>query len=92
MISNAAIAGIRPAEFWEMTPFEINAVVDAYIEKEKQHMEIVKSQSWLTAALSRTEKMPSYSEFIGKTKKTEPQSAEQMLATVKMIHAALGGD
>lgn len=91
MIRNAAIAGIRPAEFWEMSPFEVNAVVDAYIEKEKQHMEIVKSQSWLIAALGRTDKMPSYKEFMDKKEKPQEQTAEQMLNTVKMLHAALGG-
>lgn len=92
MIRNAAIAGIRPAEFWEMTAFEVNAVVDAYIAKEKQRIEMVLSQSWLTAALVRTEKMPSFKEFINKAEKPQEQTAEQMLATVKMLHAALGGD
>lgn len=92
MIRNAAIAEIRPAEFWEMTAFEVNAVVDAYIEKEKRYMEIIKSQSWLTAALTRTDKMPSYKEFINKAEKPQEQTAEQMLATVKMLHVALGGD
>lgn len=92
MIRNAAIAGIRPAEFWDMSAFEVNAVVDAYIVKEKQKYEMIKSQSWLIAALTRTDKMPSYQEFIGRANKQEPQSAEQMFAMVQLMNAALGGD
>lgn len=92
MIRNAAIAGIRPNEFWEMSPFEVNAVVDAYIEKKKQQIEMIKSQSWLTAALGRTTKMPSYKEFMDKKEEPQEQTDEQMFAMVQVLHAAFGGD
>jgi len=55
-------------------------------------METVMSQAWLIAALTRTEKMPSYKEFMNKEEKSKEQSAEQMFAMVKLMNAALGGD
>lgn len=82
-------------EFWELTPFELNLLLEVYIEKEEEKTELAMAQSWIMAALSRAKRMPGYTEFIGKTKKTkktEPQSADEMLEKVKMLHTALGGD
>lgn len=63
----------------------------AYSERQEQISDLMISQSWLTARLGRVEKFPSLDELLSKKKK-EPQTDEQMLNTVKMLHTALGGD
>jgi|GEM_PF-5009106 len=41
--------------------------------------------AWLTAMYTRADKFPSLEEALGKTKKKEPQTAEQMFAMVMRI-------
>lgn len=72
--------------------FEFNLLLDVYVEKENKKNENMITMSWLTANYMRADKFPSLEEVLGKTKQKESQSAEQMLATIKMLHAALGGD
>lgn len=79
-------------EFWQLTPYEYDVIVKAYIKREESNFEQRVFQAWQTANLTRAEKLPNFNELMNKANKPEPQSAEQMLATVKMLHAALGGD
>lgn len=46
----------------------------------------------MTANLTRADKLPKLEELLEKKKEKETQTDEQMLNTVKMLHAALGGD
>lgn len=67
-------------------------MIRAYVDRKEEQSEQMVSQAWINAYLSRVEKFPSYSEFIGKKEEKEPQTDEQMLNTVKALHYALGGD
>lgn len=75
-----------------MTPFELNLLLETYVEKEEKKTEYMITMAWLTANYTRADKLPSLEEVLGKKKQKEPQSAEQMFAMVKLMNAALGGD
>lgn len=70
----------------------MDVLITAYSERQEQISDLMISQSWLTAKLNRAEKLPNLNELLGKKEKKELQTDEQMLNTVKMLHAALGGD
>lgn len=73
-------------------PSELNILLEVYIEQENKKTENMITMAWLTANYTRADKLPSLEEVLGKTKKKEAQSAEQMFAMVKLMNAALGGD
>lgn len=57
-----------------------------------------RSRAWLayhTAALGRIDKMPRFSDFVGRTKAKPkwlpPQSSDVLLAQLKAVHVAYGG-
>ena len=50
--------GIQPSEFWRLTPFQTNLLVQANAEKEKDDFEKLISASWHTAVFSRCKTMP----------------------------------
>lgn len=69
----------------------MNVLITAYLKKQEEKSDLLLTQAWLIAALGRAEKMPSYKDFMNKKEK-KPQTEEQMLAMVKALHVALGGD
>ena len=50
--------GIRPGEFWDMTPFQTNLLVEANAERLRDEFETLLSASWHTALFSRAKTMP----------------------------------
>lgn len=64
----------------------------AFFKREESNFEKITYQAWQTANLTRAEKLPSFKELMNKTKKSEPQTAEQMFALAQLMNAALGGD
>ena len=49
------------------------------------------SQAWMTAALTRTQRLPRLDTLLVRTERPRAQTWQQQLAVVKMIHAAFGG-
>lgn len=72
--------------------FEFNLLLGVYTEQENKKTENMITMAWLTANYTQADKLPSLEEVLDKTKKKEPQSAEQMFAMVQLMNAALGGD
>lgn len=50
--------GIRPGEFWDMTPFQTNLLVEANAERLRDEFETLLSASWHTALFSRAKTLP----------------------------------
>lgn len=50
--------GVRPGEFWDMTPFATNLLVEANAERLRDEFETLLSASWHTALFSRAKTMP----------------------------------
>jgi hypothetical protein len=71
-----------------MTPYELQLYADIFEEKREEKLTLI----WLSEWLHRTEEPPALNEFIGK-KEEEPKemTANEMLANVMQLNAAMGG-
>ena len=68
-------SGITVAEFWDMTPRETIAALDAAAWRIRQEQMRMLSLAWHMAALMRTRKMPPLARLLGhlqKPRKNEP--------------------
>jgi len=86
--------GLSEDEFWELTLKELNALVERH---ESNHGWLNYRAALICSIIANSvphkgDKIFTYADFMPKMKprKSKPQTAEQMLATVKMLHAAYG--
>lgn len=92
MLDVAVYVGIRPMEFWDLTPLEISSVIHAFNKKTKQDHEDRLVMTYLGAYWQRVKKMPSLKEVLNDTpRESKKQSAENMLEVVKRLNLAMGG-
>jgi len=49
----AILAGIRPIEFWQLTPYQTRIAMEATLERSDK-------QAWMIAAFSRAKKLPKF--------------------------------
>lgn len=90
----SARIGITPDEFYEMTPFELSCYVDAYNDKQEELRQQIILQSYMTAALARTERMPTLQSLLdAKAPERENQEFDdsELLAEIRRMNAAAGG-
>lgn len=89
-IKNSAVVGLKPFEFWELTPVEL----ENYVQGRIYYMEVENDRSitnaWLSAGLERQKRLPKLESLLTKREKPK-QTNEQMLAMVKMLNEAFGG-
>jgi hypothetical protein len=90
-MESVALVGIKPSEMYEMTPREIENYVNGQIRRLELEQEISITNAWLSAGLERQKRIPRLEELIEKKNK-ETQSDSQMLAMVKALNDALGGE
>jgi hypothetical protein len=92
LLSVGAAVGLKPLEFWEITPAELSAMVDVYNQRTTQEREMVLTTAYLTAYWTRVRQMPTLDEVLGRTvRESEVTSAEGLLEMIKKANAALGG-
>lgn len=73
-------AGFGVAEFWDLTPHETFAAIDARIWRDEQQQKQAISQAWLMASLSRRKRLPALSSLLtgGEAKRlTGPELAQR---------------
>jgi hypothetical protein len=90
----SARIGITPNQFYDMTPLEFSAYVDAQNVKQDEVRQQIILQSYMTAALTRTEKMPSLQSLLdAKTAGPEKQELTdtELLEEIRKMNAAIGG-
>lgn len=75
-----------------MTPHELNLHIEAYSERLRQEQNDGITLAYLGAYWNRVKRMPGLNNILGKTEKKIEQTPEQMLAAVKAMHAAMGGE
>ena len=85
------MAGIKPNEFWELTPRELKNYIEGFIVKSEMENDRAILNAWLGAGLHRQKRLPKLQDLIKKTEKKQKQSNEQMLAMVKALNVAFGG-
>ena len=96
-LKTATLCGTSPLEFWELTPFELNCVIQAYASnqkaKQEQQIAIAYAQAhwtiqWLGKRKPKTLKQ--ILEDINKPHKV--MTDNEMLETVKQLNAMFGGE
>lgn len=82
---------LTPSEFWELTPAEFYAMAEGFAKRKRNRNNELIYLAWNTAALTRVEKMPDLKDLYEAEPKKE-QTDEDMLAVVKSLNAAFGGE
>lgn len=85
------MVGVKPIEFYEMTPREIENYVNGQLRRIELDHEMSVTNAWLSAGLERQKRLPKLEELL-KKKTKQSQTDRQMLAIVKALNSALGGD
>jgi len=85
---------LNPNEFWELTAAEFAIMIKGYQKKQRDKHNDIITQSWVTANLIRTKKMPSLDSLLTKDRSDKiinKQTQSQMLATCELLNSVLGG-
>ena len=87
--------GLKPGEFWTLTPHETYIWIEAQIEGEKDIYDRMFWHAWHVAALSRAKKLEQgdVKKFLDrrkKPKKPERQPIDKMMAQAKAITMMMG--
>jgi hypothetical protein len=85
MLRSAAKAGVKPLEFWEMTPLELAVTIDAYVEKETANFEQGITLAYMGAAWQRAKKMPRLETVLNKIKNTTQRKNKKAQTPVEMM-------
>lgn len=88
-------AGIKPVDFWQMTPAEIFYCADFAVRRKEAETKEKIMVAYITASLARVAKMPSLQTVLGwldSEKATKKMTPEQMLAQVKRLNQIFGGE
>ncbi len=81
--------GLKPWEFWKLTPREFVVLAEAYLKSEEK----IDRRFALIACMIHnvnSKKKLKLDDFV--PKKKEKQTSEQMLRVVEMMNAAFGGE
>lgn len=91
MLKTAAKAGIRPADFWKMTPAELIICIEGYVSTHTESLKEAITVAYMNASWQRSKKMPRLETVLNKIdgttrKKTKKaQTPEEMLAVAKAV-------
>lgn len=92
-MKSAAEIGLKPSEFWELTPAELFAFSAGYSQREKEFYRRTIYGAYLTARLGRVKDFPELSDLLApidsdhQQMPTHEQSAEEMLEIIKNFDA-----
>lgn len=76
--------------FWELTPFEFDLMVKAYIRKSEQEEKMKLRLTYLGASWQRAKKLPSLERILS-VKTQKEMTPEEMLQKVMALNKAFGG-
>jgi hypothetical protein len=68
LLEQALRCGLGVLEFWELTPRETVATIEAGIGRLQAERELTMSLAWHTAALTRTKRLPGLAQLLAKLK------------------------
>ncbi|RSD21078.1 hypothetical protein [Mesobacillus subterraneus] len=90
-LKSAIRIGIRPAEYNEMTPHELNLCIHAFNEDQKIQSEDKLTIAYMNAYWHRVEKLPSLKQVLGQEPVKKKMTDKEMFNWVKALNAMLGG-
>lgn len=83
--------GIKISEYDEMTPHQLNLIIQVYDDKKKAEDEEKLTLTYLGAYWQRVKKMPSLKQLLGKEQPKETMTPEDILNKIKQLNTAFGG-
>lgn len=86
--------GLKPGEFWSLTPHETYIWIGAQVERDEDAYRLAAWTAWHVAAFSRYKRLNQKSDlkaFDRKKKKTAGQSMDQMKKQARANTIMLGG-
>lgn len=89
MYKHAMKAGVRPSEFWDLTPAEYNLIVEGYKETQKETLHRDLRNAYYTGCFAQVEKPSEFYDQIMDSLSSESQTAEEMFSFLKSV--AKGG-
>lgn len=84
--------GIPIRDYEEMTPRELNLHIQEYNLRTQRESEDGLALAYLTAYWHRVKRMPGLKEILNSIKPQKPLTDEELLAQIKALNAALGGN
>lgn len=82
-----------PDRFWRLTIAEFSEMVDGYIRRQKNKRNELLYLAWHTAALIRQAELPALADLVqDEPKEPHEQTPEEMIAVLRLINAAYGGN
>jgi len=84
--------GIPLETYNEMTPHELNLHIQVYNETTREKGEEELIIAYLTAYWNRVKRMPNLRNILSTIRPREEMSDEQLLAQIKAMNAAMGGE
>lgn len=78
-------AGVRPSEFWDLTPAEYNLIVEGYSETQKETLYRDIRNAYYTGCFSQIEKPSEFYDKIVDSISSGPQTAEEMFEFLKSV-------
>lgn len=69
--------GLSFAEFWSLTPAELNMLIEGYNARQEQRYHELITQAWVTASLMRRKKLPSLKSLLKSNVKKDVDQARQ---------------
>ena len=76
-MTNALRAGVGVIDFWEMTPREVNATIEAYVWRAQQEYKSQTAQAWHTAMMTRAKRIPPLNQILSE-RKTKPMTEAEI--------------
>ena len=91
--------GVGLREFWDLTPAELDLLIDAWNWQQSRRMDLALATGWANAACARMYAdgaLPPLQEFLDElrsaTPPAPPASAEELARKFRWLHALMGGD
>jgi len=92
MFKYAVRIGIRPSEFWDMTPREIFFTGEIFYEDKQSAIERDLSIAYIAARLVMASKPPKLEALLEATRPKKDQTVDEMLEVVKNLNTMYGGE
>lgn len=89
MAEHAAI-GVKPAEFWRLTPRESYALFAGAEKTRVSARQLALWTAWHSAMFERSKKLPELKPLLEKLNPPEPQTPSQLRATLLAIAKQMG--
>jgi len=86
------VMGLKPSEFWDMTPAEYIEYANSYKRTQEERVKELLWTTWNTAALIRTQRMPQYKDWMKFSEQKKQQTPDEMIAQARMLNALFGGE